>query len=217
MWKIPSLGRWPSVKGANLTPRWTCWKPSVPFPIKRWLPMIKLWLFAKINTFLSSFFKYLKAIFQKNMRSFLTYPNKKYIITVTVNVKFKKFLKISSLGNGLGHFLHWTVYVIPVKKYFKNRLFLTGGAFFLRHTVLYLYPTEKWGGAWSLREMGSTRVGGMGEGPAPQAERKISSWSPAGEETTAPWSNREDGKKSQAWQRGPIVHRVHNMLWMYSN
>jgi hypothetical protein len=28
------------------------------------------------------------------------------------------------------------------------------------------------GGAWSLREMGSTRVGGMGEGPAPQVETR---------------------------------------------
>ncbi len=38
-----------------------------------------------------------------------------------------------------------------------------------------LCPTEKREGAWSLREMGSTRRGGMGEGPAPQAESKISS------------------------------------------
>ncbi len=52
--------------------------------------MTKLCLFAKINTFLSSFFKYLQAIFQNiNMRSFLTYTNKKYITTVTVKVKLK--------------------------------------------------------------------------------------------------------------------------------
>jgi hypothetical protein len=61
-----------------------------------------------------------------------------------------------------------------------------------------LYQTEKWEGAWSLREMGSTLVGGMGEGLAPQAESKISSSSPAEEETTASWSNREDWKKNQA-------------------
>jgi hypothetical protein len=38
----------------------------------------------------------------------------------------------------------------------------------------------------------------MGEGLAPQAESKISSSSPAEEETTASWSNREDWKKNQA-------------------
>jgi hypothetical protein len=38
-----------------------------------------------------------------------------------------------------------------------------------------LYPTENQEGAWSLREMGSTQVGGMGEGLAPQAKSKISS------------------------------------------
>jgi hypothetical protein len=40
------------------------------------------------------------------------------------------------------------------------------------HTIVY--PTEKWEGAWSLREIGSTRAGGMGESPAPQVESKIS-------------------------------------------
>ncbi len=67
---------------------------------------------------------------------------------------------------------------------------------------------EKREGVWSLRKMVLTRVGGMGEGSALQAGNKISSWSPAEEEVTALWSNKEDGKKSQAWQRGPIVHRV---------
>ncbi len=51
-----------------------------------------------------------------------------------------------------------------------------------------MYPTEKWDGAWSLREMGSTWVEGTGEGPAPQAGSKISSQPPTEEETTASWS-----------------------------
>jgi hypothetical protein len=38
-----------------------------------------------------------------------------------------------------------------------------------------LYPTEEWGIAWDLREMGSTWGGVMREGPAPQTESKISS------------------------------------------
>ncbi len=58
--------------------------------------------------------------------------------------------------------------------------------------------------------MGSTRVGGMVEGPALQAGYKISSWPPVEEGATSSWSNKEDGKKSQAWQRGPIMHRVRN-------
>jgi hypothetical protein len=69
---------------------------------------------------------------------------------------------------------------------------------------------EKREGAWTLREMGSNRVGGMGEGPALQAGNKASSWSPAEEGATSSWSSKKDGKKSQAWQRGPIMHRVHN-------
>ncbi len=36
-------------------------------------------------------------------------------------------------------------------------------------------PTEMLEGAWTLKEMGSTRVGGMGEGPALQVGKKISS------------------------------------------
>jgi hypothetical protein len=39
----------------------------------------------------------------------------------------------------------------------------------------YLCLKEKREGTWSLREMGSTRVGGMEEGPALQAGNKISS------------------------------------------
>jgi hypothetical protein len=39
----------------------------------------------------------------------------------------------------------------------------------------YLCPTEKQEGAWSLREMGSTWVGGMGEGPALQDKQLITS------------------------------------------
>ncbi len=41
--------------------------------------------------------------------------------------------------------------------------------------LLQLYPTKVLEGAWTLREMGSTRVGGMGEGLALQAGNKISS------------------------------------------
>ncbi len=52
-------------------------------------PVIKLWLFANLNTFLSSFFKNLQAIFQKIYTGLFTYPYKKYIITVTVMVKLK--------------------------------------------------------------------------------------------------------------------------------
>ncbi len=86
--------------------------------------IIKLWLFAKINTFLSSFFKYLQAIFQKNKYEvFLTYPNKKYITTVTVKVKLKIFPQNWLYWEGFRWFLHWTVHVIPVKKYFKNQRF----------------------------------------------------------------------------------------------
>jgi hypothetical protein len=76
------------------------------------------------------------------------------------------------------------------------------------YMLQFLYPTEKREGAWSLREMGSTQEGGVGEDPAAQARSKGSSWAPTGEETTASWSNRMEGKESQAWQGGPIVHRV---------
>ncbi len=39
----------------------------------------------------------------------------------------------------------------------------------------YLYLTEGWDVAWNPREMKSTRVRGMKEGPAPQVENKTSS------------------------------------------
>jgi hypothetical protein len=41
--------------------------------------------------------------------------------------------------------------------------------------VTLLYLTEGQDVAWNPREMGSTRVGGMKEGPASQAQSKISS------------------------------------------
>ncbi len=50
-----------------------------------------------------------------------------------------------------------------------------GNGGLLDATTKYMYPTEGWYVAWNLREMGSTRVLGMKEGPAPQAESKISS------------------------------------------
>jgi hypothetical protein len=59
-----------------------------------------------------------------------------------------------------------------------------------------MYPTKEREGAWTLREMGSTREGGMGEGPALQAGSKTSSSSAAEEGATPPWSNQEDWKKS---------------------
>jgi hypothetical protein len=62
-------------------------------------------------------------------------------------------------------------YLFKVNEY-KNRV-PTVSLLGLR--AVFLYPTEKQECAWSLREMGSTRVGGMGEGPTPQAGSKISS------------------------------------------
>ncbi len=44
-----------------------------------------------------------------------------------------------------------------------------------------LVPDREVGRCPNLREMGSTRVGGMGEGPAPQAENKMSSCSRGGD------------------------------------
>jgi hypothetical protein len=53
---------------------------------------------------------------------------------------------------------------------------------------------------------------GNGEGPAFQAESKISSWSATVEETTLSWGNQEDRKTSPVWQQGPIIHRVRNIV-----
>ncbi len=58
--------------------------------------------------------------------------------------------------------------------------------------TMQLYPTKKREGDWTLREMGSTQEGGMGEGPALQAGSKVSSSSGAEEGATLPWSNQED-------------------------
>jgi hypothetical protein len=46
---------------------------------------------------------------------------------------------------------------------------------FLQVQARGMYPIEGWDVAWNLREMGSTRMGGMREGLTPQAESKISS------------------------------------------
>jgi hypothetical protein len=61
-----------------------------------------------------------------------------------------------------------------------------------------MYPTEKREGTWTLKEMESTREGRMGEGPALQARRKISSSSAAEKWEAPPFSNQEDWKKSPA-------------------
>jgi hypothetical protein len=50
---------------------------------------------------------------------------------------------------------------------------------------VFLYPTEKREGAWSLREMGSTWVGGTGEGKALQAGLQDNQLSPAEEGATS--------------------------------
>ncbi len=63
--------------------------------------------------------------------------------------------------------------------------------------------TEEWDVAWNLREMGSTQVGGMREGPAPQAGSKISSQPPARKESTAPWSRKKMGRRVSCDKEDP--------------
>jgi hypothetical protein len=74
--------------------------------------------------------------------------------------------------------------------------------------VPVLYPTEEQDVAWNLRKMGSSGVGGTREGPAPQAESKISSLPPAGEETTVSWSGKKTGRRVRHNKEDPIMHRV---------
>ncbi len=57
---------------------------------------------------------------------------------------------------------------------------------------------------------GVSPSGGMGEGLALWTGSKISSWTAAEEGATLSWSKQDDWKKSPAWQRWPIVHRVRN-------
>ncbi len=45
-------------------------------------------------------------------------------------------------------------------------------------------PTQEWGVAWDLREMGSAQGKGAREGQAPQTGREISSQLPARKEAT---------------------------------
>jgi hypothetical protein len=62
------------------------------------------------------------------------------------------------------------------------------------YTKLILIVSDRgvrWDVAWNLREMWSTQVGVMREGPAPQAGSKIP---PAGKESTAPWSGKKTGR-----------------------
>jgi hypothetical protein len=49
----------------------------------------------------------------------------------------------------------------------------------------------------------STGVGGLREGPAPQAGSKISSQLPAEEETTASWSGEKTGRRIRRDKEDP--------------
>jgi hypothetical protein len=69
--------------------------------------------------------------------------------------------------------------------------------------MCYLYLTERWDAAWNPREMGSTRVGVMREGPASQAESEISSQPPAEEGTTASWSEKKTGRRVRRDREDP--------------
>ncbi len=51
--------------------------------------------------------------------------------------------------------------------------------------------------------MGSTRVGGMREGPAPQTESTISSQPPAGKESTAKWNKKKTGRRVRCDKEDP--------------
>jgi hypothetical protein len=66
-----------------------------------------------------------------------------------------------------------------------------------------MYPTEGWDVAWNPRKMGSTRVRGMKEGPAPQAESKISSKPPAEEGTTASLSWKKTARRVRRDKEDP--------------
>ncbi len=64
--------------------------------------------------------------------------------------------------------------------------------------------------------MGLTQGGGMREGPSPP-DRELDKLSTASREgVNSSMEQEEDGKKSQAWQRGPIVHRVSIALMLLS-
>ncbi len=54
-----------------------------------------------------------------------------------------------------------------------------------------------------LREMGSTREGGMMEGPSPQTGSKISSQLPARKEATATWSRRKKERRVRRDEEDP--------------
>jgi hypothetical protein len=60
---------------------------------------------------------------------------------------------------------------------------------FLSGVLILVFPTQEWGIAWNLREMGSIQGKGVREGQAPQAGRKISSQLPAKKE--ASWSRKK--------------------------
>ncbi len=71
-----------------------------------------------------------------------------------------------------------------------------------------MYQTERWDVASNPREMGSTWVGGVEGGPgSPSREQDKQSTASRGGDNSI-MEREEAGKKSQAWQRGPIVHRV---------
>jgi hypothetical protein len=67
-----------------------------------------------------------------------------------------------------------------------------------------LYQTERWDVAWNPREMGSTWAGRVREGPAPQAESKISSQLPTEKETTASWSGKKTARRVRRDKEDPL-------------
>jgi hypothetical protein len=95
-----------------------------------------------------------------------------------------------------------TLFKLPIvvfREFFKIKT-ICGKPFFQNVSInlKLVYPTKKREVAWTLREMGSTWEGGMGEGPALLAGSKISSSSAAEEGATLLWSNQEVWKKSLA-------------------
>jgi hypothetical protein len=70
----------------------------------------------------------------------------------------------------------------------------------------FLCPTEEWGVAWDLREMGSSWGRGVREGPAPQEARKISSQCSARAEAT--WGIKKRNKRVGGDEERTSANRV---------
>jgi hypothetical protein len=69
----------------------------------------------------------------------LTYPNKKYITTVTVKVKLKMFPQNWLYWEGFRSFFALNCVCITCEKVFKIGDFLTGGAFFATYCIIHTY------------------------------------------------------------------------------